>query len=95
MDTHPDVRFLETDRLSAELPEVASWELSKTLVRLAEGGDLRLGYMVRTPSGPLLQSVYDNVSDIPTELEDRFFQHTFEVRDENILPVFFFREELK
>lgn len=93
LQCHPEVRFLESDRLGRELSAVPAWILTQALNSLAVEGDLQLKYMVRSPDGHLLQGTYENPGEVPGELPDRFHQFHFKVKDENILPVFFVEQE--
>lgn len=93
LTAHPGTRIIETDRISGDLPEISAWDLTRALNKLVADGAVTFKFMIRSPDGHLLRQRYDNVSEIPKEMWDRFHQHLFEVRDHHILPVFLIDQE--
>lgn len=81
IEDHPDVLFLETDRLSRDLSHISAWDFSRALYVLANGGALRLKYRIRASDGALLDQIYSDVREIPEG-----------VSDESIIPVFLLKQ---
>jgi len=89
IDLHSSASMFDPQQLSRELPQFGVGVLSVALSCLAEDGDLRPVFMVKTPSGVLAEGIFSNPESIPDEVRDRF-DHAFRTSGSEIVPMFEF-----
>lgn len=79
---HPDQVIIPS-----KIGGVEAFALASALMLLTKNGVLHRLYKVRTPSGVYADGEFEDVSQIPSRLPDRFNNY-FDTADADITPVF-------
>ena len=79
---HPDPIIIPS-----KISGVEAYALASALMLLAKSGVLHRLYKVKTPSGVYADGVFEDVSEIPERLPDRFNNY-FDTAEADITPVF-------
>jgi hypothetical protein len=87
INSHPHEHTLNPLRLRRDIHKVTAEELTIALTLLVKAGLLRRVYKVLTPSGVFAERDFDNPSEIPDTLPDRF-EHYFDTAEADIVPIF-------
>lgn len=87
MRGHGSGRIIDPTRLAKEVREVDPIELALALTLLVKIGFLRQVYKVTTPAGILTEAEFDDPTQIPPKLPDRF-HHYFDTSESDVVPVF-------
>jgi hypothetical protein len=73
--------------LSKQLGGIDAYDLSLALMLLTQAGVLVKRYKVVTPSGAYAEGEFDQLSEIPERLPDRFNNY-FDTAEADITPIF-------
>ena len=73
--------------LGSQLSNVDAIDIAQSLLLLLRAGYLTRVYKVLTPSGVYADGEFDDPTQIPERLPDRF-HHSFETAEADIIPVF-------
>jgi hypothetical protein len=84
---HSDVHIIDPKTLAREVQGVDATALALALTLLVKAGLLRRVYKVTTPSGVLADGEFDDPTQIPPRLPDRF-EHYFDTAESDVVPVF-------
>lgn len=87
INAHPQDRVLNPLKLRKDLAKLNPAELTMALDLLMQEGLLHRVYKVVTPAGVLAERDFDDPSEIPDKLPDRF-EHYFETSDADVIPIF-------
>jgi hypothetical protein len=82
-----DLRFINPRLLAKEVTGVDKAELAGALTALQQAGYLRRVYKVLTPSGVIADGEFEDPTQIPERLPDRFDNY-FDTAEADILPIF-------
>lgn len=85
LNKHPK-KVIYPDELVREVP-VDSKELADALTVLVKEGFLRRVYKVVTPDGVFTDEEFDDPTEIPPRLFDRW-EHDFDTAESDVVPVF-------
>lgn len=83
---HEDWSVLDTRVLARDMRDIDPFLLSLALQILVKQGLYRTVYMVATPTGVLAEDEYDEISNIPERVPDRFNEY-FSTADADIVTV--------
>lgn len=87
MRRHEGVRVINPKTLAKEVRDVDPTALALALTLLVAVGILRRVYKVTTPSGVLADGEFDDPTQIPPRLPDRF-EHYFDTAESDVVPIF-------
>jgi hypothetical protein len=87
MDAHADAQYIYPKRLAREVPDVDPIALAEVLTLLTREGILRRVYKVLTPNGVLADGEFEDPTQIPDKLADRF-ENYFDTSDADVVPIF-------
>jgi hypothetical protein len=87
MRTRGDVRSINPTALAREMRGVTPADLAATLMLLVQVGVLRIVYKVTTPSGVFADGEFDDPTQIPPKLPDRFERY-FDTAESDVVPIF-------
>ena len=87
MQAHSDVRVIYPNDLAKELRNIDPVALTKALTVLVKAGVLRRVYKVITPGGVMADQEFNDPTEIPAQLPDRFETY-FDTSDSDVVPVF-------
>jgi len=86
LDSHPQ-SAIYAKTVAKDLREIDSRILGSILMLLVQAGLLKLTYKVTTPSGVLAAGEFDDPSNIPEKLTDRW-DRPFDREEADLVPVF-------
>jgi hypothetical protein len=89
IDAHSSAPVFDPQQLSRELPQFGLSDISQAIACLAEDGDFRPVFAVKTPTGVIADDLFRDVNEIPPEIRDRF-NHLFLTSGSEIVPLFEF-----
>jgi len=87
MQSHNDVEVIYPNDLARELRSVDPIALTTALTFLVKEGVLKRVYKVITPGGVLADRDFNDPTEIPDKIADRF-ENTIDTSDLDIVPVF-------
>jgi hypothetical protein len=89
LDSHSSTPLFDPQQMSRELPQFSVAELSQAIACLGEDGYFKPVFAVRTPSGVIADEVFQEATQVPPKLRDRF-DHEFLTEGSEIVPMFEF-----
>jgi hypothetical protein len=82
-----EVRVINPKLLAREISDADKTELAAALTLLERAGYLQRVYKVLTPSGVMAEGEFQDPTEIPEKLADRF-ENYFDTAEADVLPVF-------
>ncbi len=82
-----DLFFIDPKDLAREVRSVDALSLLAVLSLLVQEGELKIVYKVLTPSGTFTDGEYEDPSEVPDRLPDRFNRY-FETSEFDTVPIY-------
>ena len=87
LQKHRDAQVINPTTLAREVRGVDAVALAAALTLLVQVGLLRRVYKVLTPSGVFAEGEFDDPTEIPEKLPDRW-EHYFDTAESDVVPIF-------